>query len=349
MIPLAVSSGEVPTCSPSRPIASTASSRLTEQPPAEEVLRVDHARHQLGVGDRRRAAALAVARRPRVGARAARPHVQAARVVEPRDRAAARADLDDVDDRDVGRVARALRRPLELVLGGDLGLAALDQRALGGRAADVEVDDVALADLLADPRRAHDPRRRPGLDQVDRRAARALERRGAAVGLHRVGGAREAARLGARLELGEVAVQHRLHVGVEDRRAGALVLAHLARDLAGVRDRHVRQPLGQAGLRGALVVRVGVGVQEADRDRLDAQLGAAVGDRVERRARRAARAPRRRGRRARGPRSTSAAARTARACGSAGCTCRAGCRGRSGGCRGSPWWSPARCARPCAR
>ncbi len=252
------------------------------QAPAEEVVRVDHARHQLRVGDRRRRAALAVARGPRVGARAARPDVQAAGVVDPGDRAAARADLDDVGDGHVGRIARALRRPLELVLRRDLRLAVLDQRALGGRAADVEVDDVALADVLADPRRAHDAGGRAGLHEVDRGAPGAVERRGAAVGLHRVGGAREPARLGALLDLGEVAVEDGLHVGVEDRGARALVLAHLARHVPGGGDRDAREPLLQARLRRALVVGVRVGVQEADGDRLDLQLGAAVGHRVER-------------------------------------------------------------------
>ena len=70
--------------------------------PAGEVVGVQVAEQQVRVGDRRRRAAPPVAGGPRVGAGAARPDLQ-----DPerrvRDRAAAAADLDQVDRGDVER------------------------------------------------------------------------------------------------------------------------------------------------------------------------------------------------------------------------------------------------------
>ena len=74
----------------------------------------------------------------------------------------------------------------------------------------------------------------------------------------------------------EIARHARQHIGVGDGGRGALVFADLGADLAGERDRHARQLLGQDGAGAALVRLVGEAVQEADGDRLDlvrAQLG----------------------------------------------------------------------------
>ena len=64
------------------------------EPPfaAEEIRRVEIAEHQIGVGDGRLAAALAVAGRARHRAGALRPDMQDAAGIDPRDRAAAGAD-----------------------------------------------------------------------------------------------------------------------------------------------------------------------------------------------------------------------------------------------------------------
>ena len=84
-----------------------------------------------------------------------------------------------------------------------------------------------------------------------------------------------------RTEVVEIAGDGGLHVAVEHRRARALVLAPLAGDLGGDRDVRVGQELEEAIARGALVLGVGVGVQEADGDRLDALCAAGLGDGVE--------------------------------------------------------------------
>ena len=72
---------------------------------AEEVVGVEPAEHDVRVGDGRLGAAAPVADRAGVGARAPRADAQQPARVDPRDRAAARADLDEVDDRRPHRVA----------------------------------------------------------------------------------------------------------------------------------------------------------------------------------------------------------------------------------------------------
>ncbi len=64
---------------------------------AEEIVRVEIAEHEVGVGHGRLGAALAVAGRPRHRAGALRPDMQDAAGIDPRDRAAAGADAGDVE------------------------------------------------------------------------------------------------------------------------------------------------------------------------------------------------------------------------------------------------------------
>ena len=63
-------------------------------------------------------------------------------------------------------------------------------------------------------------------------------------------------------------MRDRLHVGGQDRGARAFVLAPLARDLVGGDHRHLWPEPADLALHGLLVGRVGVGVKEADCDRL---------------------------------------------------------------------------------
>ena len=64
---------------------------------AEEVVGVDQPEQEIGVGDRRRRPAASVAGRARVRSGAVRPDLEEAEIVDPRDRTAARADLDQID------------------------------------------------------------------------------------------------------------------------------------------------------------------------------------------------------------------------------------------------------------
>ena len=75
-----------------------------------------------------------------------RADVELAEVVDPGDAAAALTDLHQVDDGNEDRIAGREAAALDPVVGDDPHLPAVDQRALGGGAADVERDDVRLAD-----------------------------------------------------------------------------------------------------------------------------------------------------------------------------------------------------------
>ena len=79
---------------------------------AAEQVRGDPAEDDVGVGDGRLGAALGVAERAGVGAGRLRPDLERALGGDPGDRAAAGADGDDVDHRDLARVGadRALGR-----------------------------------------------------------------------------------------------------------------------------------------------------------------------------------------------------------------------------------------------
>ena len=90
-----------PTCAQRLPRGS----RVEAQAAGDRHLRVEPSEEDVGVGHRRQAAAAAVGRRPRIGARALRPDAQRPALVEPRDRPAARADGVDVDVRHAHRQA----------------------------------------------------------------------------------------------------------------------------------------------------------------------------------------------------------------------------------------------------
>jgi hypothetical protein len=161
---------------------------------------------------------------------------------------------------------------------GDFGLEVFDNRAFGGRAADIEIEDLALAAGLADVGGGVDPRRRARLDQRDRCAHRLRERRDAAVRLKRVERTAKAARFQRALDAVEMTAHHGLKVGIENRRAGALILAPFAADLMGRGHREIGPQLAQQGSRSCLMGGIDVAVQELDRDRLDVFRTATLGD-----------------------------------------------------------------------
>ena len=117
--------------------------------PAEEILRIEHAEHEVGVGRRRLGAAAAVAGRARIGAGAARPDAQLAEF-DRGDAAAAGADRIDVDRAHLHVGAgdgefRARDRP-----------PADDHADVEAGAADIGGQDVVGADQFAHRLRAHD-------------------------------------------------------------------------------------------------------------------------------------------------------------------------------------------------
>ena len=139
-------------------------SRVQPPPSAEEPRRVEIAQHKIGIGDGRLGAALAVARRPWVGARALWPDLEQARAIQPRDRTAAGAQRHDIEAGQ-GDARLADRSPA-----GQGRLAVAHQGDVGAGAAHVEGDEVA-GHAPAGARQRH-RRRDPAGGTRQRRAGR---------------------------------------------------------------------------------------------------------------------------------------------------------------------------------
>ena len=150
-----------------------------------EVAGIERGGDQLGVGHGGRGAAAAVAARAGVGPGTGRADPEPAGLIEPGDRAAARADLHDIDHRHPDRKPRLAVARAVGVLGGHARCAALDGRALRGRAADIEIDQVVPVAEGAHQCGPADACRRPRFQQRDRMRPGPVEAGGAAVRLHR--------------------------------------------------------------------------------------------------------------------------------------------------------------------
>ena len=135
-------------------------------PAAEEVIRVEHAEHQIGIGRGRLGAAAAVAGRAGRRAGAARADLQFAGRIDGRDAAAAGTDRIDVDrmHADVGAADRDFRphdRP------------AVDDHAdIEAGAADIGRQNVLQTDLLG--RWSASPSRRLPVPRTARKTGRSL-------------------------------------------------------------------------------------------------------------------------------------------------------------------------------
>ena len=192
------------------------------------------------------------------------------------------------------------------------------------------------------PRRRGEPAagqragRRAGLDEADRRTGGVVGGHDAAVRQHHQHRAAEALAGQPLLQLVEVRADHRHRRRVARGGDHPRVLADLRRDLRRDAHRHAElaaQVLGD----DALVGRVGVGVEQAHADRLDARRRAAASASASRSLGGwARRRPRPAGRCARRSRTRARAAPAAPGTRSAGRTCRSGARCGSAACRRSP-------------
>ena len=238
--------------------------------------RVEVAEKQVGIGDGGRLAPLVVAHRARRGAGALGPHLQRAGRVNPHQRAAARAHLGEIDRRHLEVIARAGEQAradhdarAHRVFLRARDFAVLDHRRLRGGAAHVEGDDLRQALRPRERLRADHAARRPRLDDVDRPLHRRRVGGEAAVRLHQQQPRAHAGLIEPLAQRPQIARDDRRDVRVDHRGRGALVFLdlrqHLARDGAGQRRRLSPDEL----LDGELMRRVGVRVQQADRDRLD--------------------------------------------------------------------------------
>ena len=161
--------------------------------PADQPAGIEIPQHQIAVRDGRRGAAAAVTNRARIGAGALRADLRRAAGVQPADRAAAGADLGQIDRRQFQHVAGADQQPrsghhaaADLDRLGAQDLAVLDQAGLGGGAAHVEGDDPRLVQPPRQRRTADDARGGAAFDDVRRRRGGERGRGQAAVRLHQL-------------------------------------------------------------------------------------------------------------------------------------------------------------------
>ena len=216
------------------------------------------------VGDRGPVTAVRVAHRARVGAGRPGADLEGALGRQPGDRAAARADGDHVDHRDLRRVLA------DAALGGQRRLTVDDDRDVGGGAAAVAGQHPVEAGRAGDQRGAQGAGGRAGQHRGDRLVDHLGGAQHAAVALHHV--ERHAGRelVQPAADVADVGAHPGLHRGVDQRGHRALVLAVLAQHLAGDAHDGVGVLLAEDGEHPLLVRVVGVGVQEADADRADA-------------------------------------------------------------------------------
>ena len=158
---------------------------------AEEVRRVEAAEHDVRVRDGRLDTAAAVADRPRVGTGALRADPEEATGVDPGDRAAACADLDEVDDRRPHRVAGE-RHPADpgagvasdVVVLRDRRPAVLDRGRPSPSCRPCRRRGCRPAERLAEVRRGDHAGRGPGLDHEHRPHGGRVRAEDAAARLH---------------------------------------------------------------------------------------------------------------------------------------------------------------------
>ena len=144
---------------------------------AEEVVGIEEAEHEVGVGHRRFDAAAAIAGRARLRAGALGPDMEHAAVVDARNRAAAGADAGDVQA--LQRHALAGDAPVRR----DRRLAADHERDVGRGAAHVEGNEVAVAQQPGGVLAAGDAAGRTGEHAAGRQPHRLGDGRNAAMRL----------------------------------------------------------------------------------------------------------------------------------------------------------------------
>ena len=216
--------------------------------PAGKAGRVDPPEQQIGIGHRRPGPAAAIAGRPRIGASAVRPDGDPFQPVDPRDRAAACADFDHLDDRDAQWQAAALLEavdPRDLKGAAGLRLQLVDQADLRGGPAHVIRQNLVEAALSGDLGGEDGAARRPRLDEPHRKADRGLDRGQPAARQHQEQRAGKPLLTQQGFEIGEVAADQRLDISVCAGGREALVFAHLGRHFARQGDRDTGQAIGQ--------------------------------------------------------------------------------------------------------
>ena len=231
--------------------------------PAEKAFRIEIAKHQIGVGHGRRAAAVTVTGGTRNRPDALRADMQDPAGIDPRDRSAAGTNTGDVEAVERDRLAgdpagsRQARPAID------------DQRDVGARPAHVERDQVALVYQPRGIDAAGDTARRSREHGTGGEPARLVDRSNPAMRLDDQSRPGVAGLHEAPFELLKIARQGRADIGVDDRRRNPLELLDLRQHRRRQRDINSGQRLAQDFRRLPLMRRIAPGVEIADRDRLD--------------------------------------------------------------------------------
>ena len=231
---------------------------------ARESPGVQKSQHDRGVGHRRFPATACIAGGAGVGGGGVRPDAKTARVVQPRDAAAARSDRVHVDHRHPHREA------VDHSLGTQKRFGTRHERDVRARAAHVERDEVVVPGRGSGCLTADDTRRRAGQEQANRAVSCKLRARQSAPRLHHLERSGHTGVAETRPETGQVATHRRLDVCVEGGDRGALVLAKRGIDIARQRYLKTRMLLARHLSHPALVHRVDEREEQAHRDALGA-------------------------------------------------------------------------------
>ena len=204
----------------------------------KEVAGIEPAQHEIGVRDCCIHPAVAVTGRARRRAGALRPDAQHSARVDPRNRAASRADLHQVYYGRPDRVPASAPAPgvdrrlrANLVVFGYPRRAVLNQRGLGSGAAHVQRQHVPVADGFADVRGRYHTRGRARLHHVHGALDCSLEVVHAAVALHHQQLGLEAVCAQPLFDGVQVAANDRRDRGVDYRGTGPEILPELGNDV----------------------------------------------------------------------------------------------------------------------
>ncbi len=230
---------------------------------ARHPCRVQPAQKQVGIRDRRFAAATPVADRPGIGPGALRSHLQQPGGVDPGDRAATRAHGAHVDHRNMDR-----HRVFDLGLVADRRLRPPDQRHVGRGAAHVVGDQIRHPGHPPGMRRRHHARGRSAHHRLRRLLGHPARRHHAAIAVHheQLPGIAAPRQLG--LQLPDIPRQKRLDRGVHRGRHPALEFPAFRQQRMAQRDEIVRPDLPQQLCRAQFMRRVGISMQEMHHHRL---------------------------------------------------------------------------------
>ncbi len=235
---------------------------------AEEAIGAEAAEHQIRVGYRRFGAAETITSRARGGAGTLWADAQHA-FLDPCERAAAGADLENIHHRDLDRQRRVVAA--EQRRAGGQRLALVDHAGLRGRAAHIEGDRIRQADRMTERPRADDAGRRSRFHHADAMLFRLVGFVKPAGRLHDEERALAAFLPEMIVDLAEIGAHARADIGIRGSGRNALEFAIFLAELVARRDEHLRMIALQDFLRARLMRRVAIGMKEKDRHRLDAE------------------------------------------------------------------------------